>query len=156
MSIFRARNSYFRAIIAVNGHKSTNNGLHVIEGNGGSTNYRTMAVSGNLQLKKGQYASVFVYSSVRATYTVNSESGFSCNKLATAVGFRADKTNNHKISKKGFMPLNSGWRINGEQGLYSVGGSKLSFNTKNGQVKIGQRGIYFCSLQVRVDSEPEP
>ena len=67
--------SYFRVVIAINGDHDAGNGLHVIDGNGGSTNYRTMSVSGNLQLKKGQYASVYVYSSFDNSYTVNSESG---------------------------------------------------------------------------------
>ena len=65
-------------IIAINSALSRNNGLHVIDGNGGSTNYRSMSVSGNLQLKKGQYASVFVYSDKDNTYYVQSETGNFC------------------------------------------------------------------------------
>ena len=62
-------------VIALNGNKDVNNGLHVIEGNGGSTNYRTLSVSGNVQLKKGQYTSVFLYSSNDYSYIVQRESG---------------------------------------------------------------------------------
>ena len=134
------------------GHKNANNGLAVIDGNGGSTNYRTMSVSGNLQLKKGQYASVYVYSSADNYYTVNSESGFSCNKFSTAIGFRADKQSTQKISKKGYVALAGSWRTNGELGLYSATTKALNFDAKKGQLTLRGDGIYFCSAQVRVDS----
>ena len=74
LSLLRST-SFFQLVIAINGNHDANTGLHVIDGDGGSTNYRTLAVSGNLQLKKGQYASVFVFSSFDDTYTVHSETG---------------------------------------------------------------------------------
>ena len=78
MTYHVGRTDDFRLMIAINGDHDANNGLHVIDGNGGSTNYRTMSVSGNLQLKKGQYASVFVYSDKDNTYYVQSETGNFC------------------------------------------------------------------------------
>ena len=61
-------------MIAINGDHEVNNGMHVIEGNGGATNFRTMSVSGNIQLRKGDYASVFVFSEDNY-YRVQTESG---------------------------------------------------------------------------------
>merc|ERR1712054_524673 len=56
-----SRSYHVRMIIAVNGHKDTNNGLHVIQGNRGSTNYRSLRVAGTLYLEKSDSVSVMVY-----------------------------------------------------------------------------------------------
>ena len=61
-------------MIAINGDHDVNNGMQVIEGNGGATNFRTMSVSGNIQLKKGDYASVFINSNDNY-YRIQAESG---------------------------------------------------------------------------------
>ena len=140
--------SFFRAMIAINGDHDANNGLHVISGNGGSTNYRTMAVSGNLLLKKGQYASVFVYSNSDTSYNVHPESTFSCNRFSSNVGFRADKTGNQKMSKANVWQEVQGWRAWGEPGLYSLGGVKL---TKTSRFTAPFEGVYFCGVQLRLD-----
>ena len=138
--------SNFRLVIAINGDHDANNGLHVISGNGGSTNYRTMAVSGNLLLKKGQYVSVFVYSDSDTSYTLHPESTFSCNRFSSNVGFRADKDGTVKMSKEWHEV--QGWRVWGEPGLYTLGGVKL----KNKVRFIAPfEGVYFCSVQLRLD-----
>ena len=148
----RGAKGFFRVIIAIGGHKTANNGLHVIEGNGGATNFRTMAVSGNLQLKKGQYTSVFVYSSTDNSYKISSESGFSCNQFSTAVGFRADIASTQVINNKGFAVVATSWRTSGEPGLYYASGSKINFDVSKGELTVLEDGIYFCSAQIRVDN----
>lgn len=78
--------STFRLILAINGHPDVNQGLHAIAGNGGSSNYRTMKVAGTLHLKKGQTLSVTMYSSNDAYYTLQRESGFSCQMFGVCKG----------------------------------------------------------------------
>ena len=90
---------YSRLMIAVNGKKDVNNGLHTIEGNGGSTNFRSMMVSGTLQIKANEYASVFVFSSNDNSYRIHSESGFSCQLLHSPYGFHAEKLGNQVLLK---------------------------------------------------------
>ena len=85
---------FSRLLIAINGKRDVNNGLHTIEGNGGSTNYRSMMVSGTLKLKKTEYASVFVHSTGDTAYKIHSESGFSCQMLPSPYGFHAEKNGN--------------------------------------------------------------
>ena len=86
--------TYSRLLIAINNRKDVNNGLHTIEGNGGSTNYRSMMVSGTLQMKKGQFASVYVFSSTDIHYRIQTETGFSCHQLDSNIGFHAEKDGN--------------------------------------------------------------
>ena len=85
---------FSRLLIAINGKRDVNNGLHTIEGNGGSTNYRSMMISGTLRMTKGQYASVYVFSQRDNSYRISTESGFSCHQLDTNVGFHAEKNGN--------------------------------------------------------------
>lgn len=101
---FTKAKSYSSVLIAIDGDKDRNNGMSTVEGNGGSTNYRSMMVSGTLQLKgggvgKGQYASVFTFSAGDNSYVVQSESGFSCHQLDTNVGFHADK-DGHQVRRR--------------------------------------------------------
>ena len=132
-------------LIAINHHVDTNNGLHVIDGNGGATNFRTMSVAGTIVLKKGDYASVWVYSSGDA-YTIQSETGFSCHRFTTTVGFHADKTNNQNVNQKGWQELTR-WRTSGPAGLYNVDG----FNIDTGLFTTPKTAAYFCFAQVRLD-----
>jgi len=144
--------SYSRLLITINGAKDVNNGLHTIEGRGGSTNYRSMMVTGTLMINKGQYASVYVYSSNDNSYTIQSESGFSCHRFSTKVGFHAEKNGN--------LPMGKGWkeisnfRTAGAAGLYNVGGTTAStngFNNANGRFYAPVDGVYFCGAMVRMD-----
>lgn len=136
-----------KLLISINGKKDVNTGLHAIEGNGGSTNYRSMTVSGNIQLKKGEYVSVFVYTSVTAKFSISSESGFSCHRFSTKFGFHATKGVTLTL-KRGYKVITN-WRITGG-GSYNVGGG---FNTKTGLYKVPATGtgMYYCSANVRMD-----
>lgn len=79
-------------------------GLAVIDGNGGSSAYRTLRVTGTIELRKGEYVSVWVYSS-GDSYTIQSETGFSCHRFTTTVGFHADKANNLNIQQTGWQAV---------------------------------------------------
>ena len=73
--------TFTRMIIALNGHMSVHNGLHVIEGNSGSTDYRSMNAAGTLHMNKGDFVSVHVYHNSDTSWTVSDQSGFSCHLL---------------------------------------------------------------------------
>ena len=77
--------------IAINGNKTPESGMYTVEGDGGSSNYRSMMVTGVVSVTKGQYVSVFVQSIGDNQYRISSESGFSCNLLGSPFGFHADK-----------------------------------------------------------------
>ena len=128
--------------------KDINNGLGAVEGNGGSTTYRSMAVAGVLQIKDGWFASVFVYSSFDSIFTIKSESGFSCHKFRTKFGFHADKLNTETLSMKTGWVRISNWRDSGSLGLYNTGGG---FDRKTGFYTAPASGAYFCSALLRLD-----
>lgn len=130
-----------------NFEKRINNGMATIEGDGGATNYRSMGVSGVIKMKRNDHVSVFMYSNSDDSWTIHSESGFSCHKLSHVVGFHADKdgdsllgTNWQEIQK---------WRSSGYPTLYSAGG----FDTAKGRYKILNVGPYYCYAQVRLDDK---
>ena len=50
-----------------------------------------MMISGTLQLKKTEYASVFIHSSGDNSYSIMHSSGFSCQILHSPYGFHAEK-----------------------------------------------------------------
>jgi len=141
-----AASSYQRLLISISGSKDYNNGLHTIEGNGGSTNYRSMMVAGTIMIKQGQYASASVFSSNDNSYRIHSESGFSCHKFSTNYGFHADKNGNQGFGR-GWREI-KGYRTGGALGLYNVGGG---FSTSTGRYTAPVSGIYFCGAVVRVD-----
>ena len=134
-------------LIAINGKKDANNGLHTIEGNGGSTNFRSMTVSGTMQLSKGQYASVWVHAENTKSYTINSESGFSCHRFEKEIGFHVEKKGDQTM-KKSYSWI-TGWRVTGTLGLYSVGGG---FDAINGRFKTPVAGVFYCSSMIRFES----
>jgi len=76
LRIDNANTGYFRIVIGKNGNTDINLGLHGINGLP-STNYDNLAVGGLIQLLKGQYVSVLVYSSADTSWHVQQESGFS-------------------------------------------------------------------------------
>ena len=144
-------NSYSKLVIAINGKTNdAKSGLHTIEGNGGSTNSRSMTASGNIQLKKGQYASVFVYSSSDSKFSVGSESGFSCHQFSTKYGFHATKGTTQTM-KRGYKVV-SNWIATGA-GSYNAVGTAL--NLKTGLYRIPSKGlgagVYYCSANIRMD-----
>lgn len=125
----------------------------------GSTNYYSMAVSGNVRIKKGQYASVWIFASGDNSYYVESESGFSCHRLQTNIGFRADILKTYSMAT-GWRELAGPWRVSGEPGLYSSPAFKqdsktkkvTGFNVKNGRYYVEKKGVYYCSVNVRLDA----
>ena len=137
---------FSRLLIGINGKRDVNNGLHAIEGNGGSTNYRSLNVAGNLMLKKGEYASVLVYSSNDNEFFIKSESGFSCHAFTTKVGFHADKDGSAAM-KTGWKEV-AKWRVAGPSSVYTVGGG---FNKATGQYKSPKAGAFFCGAMIRLD-----
>merc|ERR1712187_668423 len=78
-----ATSSRFRLIIAINGQKDLHNGLHVNDGNQGSTNYRSLRVDGSVYLKKGFRTSVNIFAFSDQSWNVQTESGFSCHMFVT-------------------------------------------------------------------------
>ena len=68
--------------IALNGERDfNNNGMSVIDGNSGSTDYRSMNAAGTLRMNKGDFVSVHVYHSSDTSWTLSEQSGFSCHLL---------------------------------------------------------------------------
>ena len=78
-----SRSYYVRLIISINGDKDVNNGLHAIQGNRGSTNYRSLKVAGTVWLNVKDSVSVMVYTNGDHSWNVNHESGFSCHMIST-------------------------------------------------------------------------
>ena len=94
---------FFRTILALNGDTSKTKAFVSIDGNKGSTNYRTMRVAGTVRMKKGDTVAVFVYSSSDTSYKVTSESGFSCNNFGR--DFSACKSKYRFFAVKNHRPL---------------------------------------------------
>merc|ERR1719201_272738 len=137
---------YSRLLIGVSGKRDVNNGLHAIEGNGGSTNYRSLNVAGTVQINKGQYVSVMVFSSNDNNYYIKSESGFSCHAFTTKMGFHADKLGTQTL-RTGWREIVT-WRTSGVIGLYNAGNA---FNRNNGRFTSKLTGAYFCGAIMRLD-----
>ena len=68
---------YFRVYITKNNSTDTNTNLHAIVGNGISTNYENLQVSGTLQLSDGDTVKVFIYSDSDSSWTSQGEGHFS-------------------------------------------------------------------------------
>merc|ERR1712151_269397 len=132
--------------IAINGKPDPNGGMYTVTGDGGSTNYRSMMVTGTVWVKTGQYVSVFTQSVGDNRYRVQGESGFSCNLLSSPYGFHADKDGDQAM-KVGWKEV-SKWRVKGASGLYNTGG----FNAANGRFTISKEGVYYCYAMVRMDN----
>jgi hypothetical protein len=141
-----SRTSYFRVNLNLNRQADNNNGLHVIRGNKGSSNYGSMGVAGSIYLKKGNTMSVYVYSRYDNVYSVQTESGFGCHIMQTRVGFHADMSTTATF-KTGWARLKN-WRTGGNNELYSMGGGP---NTQ-GYYKAPEAGFYMCATQIRIDA----
>ena len=122
-----------------------NNGFAIIDGNGGGHTKRNMGVSGVIKMKKNDVASVFVYSHSDNSWQLNSESGFSCHRLSSEVGFHADKDGDSPL-KQNWQEVPK-WRVAGFPTLYSSGG----FDPVLGRFKVLNEGSYYCYGQVRLD-----
>jgi len=88
--------SIFRLILSINGQPDVNQGLHAISGNGGSSTYRSMKVAGTIHLTKGQTLSVSMYSSSDQSYSLQRESGFSCQMFGICKDLKPKQTTTKK------------------------------------------------------------
>lgn len=79
-----------KIVIALDGKKNGNGGVFAAEGNGGSSDQRTMRLAGTIAMKRGWKASVKIFSK-DTSWVAKSSSGFSCHLLKT-FNECADKT----------------------------------------------------------------
>jgi len=141
-----ARNGYFRLVIAYQNGIDVNNGLAVIRGNKGSTNYGSLAVTGSLKIWQKRWVSLYVYSSSDNSWQVQAESSFGCHQMGTRIGFHAEHSTN-QIFRKGWSRV-AKWRTAGNNELYSYGGGISS----QGYYSAPENGYYACGAQVRIQS----
>lgn len=114
---------------------------------GGSTNYRALTVTGSLKMDPKDYVSVFLYSENDNSWTAQTESGFSCQRFSTKVGFHAVKWEDQGMGQ-GFTELNK-WRVTERPTLYSVGGG---FKDNGAKYAPPSEGAYFCYFNLRFDN----
>ena len=74
-----------KIVIALNGKRNGHGGLFAVQGNGGSTDQRTLYVAGTIALKKGWKTSVQIFSKDQ-NWIAKSQSGFSCHMFKTFDG----------------------------------------------------------------------
>merc|ERR1712048_102623 len=141
-----ASNTRFRMIIALNNGMDTHNGLHVSDGNQGSTNYRSMRILGTVYLKKGVRTSVHIYSQSDNSWRAQHESGFSCHKFGSGAapvgatsGFNADLAASIHAGR-GWREITN-WRTSGNNEMYESLGE---FNNGNGRFYPKATGYYLC------------
>merc|ERR1712003_50221 len=149
-----ASNTRFSMIISINGQADYHGGLHVTEGNQGSSNYRTMRIVGTIYLNKGVTTSVLVYSQSDNWYRVQHESGFGCHMFGTGKtaskkisGFNADLQYNIQAGR-GWKDLTR-WRTNGNNELYETLGE---FNNANGRFYPKETGYYLCNANIVINN----
>jgi hypothetical protein len=145
-----ASGAFFRLMVAVNGDTSLKNGLTAIRGNPPSS-YYTMNVAGVVNLTRGDYLSVWVYSYQDTRWYLNGESGFSVvflNDLSQlSSGVHADLKSDVSITSTGYSRV-TGWLTSGTAGLFTTG----AFNGNSGKFTVPVDGAYFISSQLRLDS----
>merc|ERR1719174_2922576 len=148
-----ASNTRFRMIIAINNGMDTHNGLHVSDGNQGSTNYRTMRILGTIYLKKSDRTSVHIYSASDNSWRLQHESGFRCHKfgggaakVASTSGFNADLAASIHAGR-GWREITN-WRTSGNNELYESMGE---FNNGNGRFYPKATGYYLCNSNAVLD-----
>eukprot|EP00937_MAST-01D_sp_MAST-1D-sp2_P001996 g1996.t1 len=144
-----AASSYARVLIAKNGDKDYQNGLHSIRGSGKSTDYTHLRVSGLVQLGAGDYVSVYVYSRADTSWTVYDQSGFSINFVgANPTAMQSDKNGQQTVSK-GWTEV-AGWRTSGDPVLFDASGG--AWNNANGRfTATAIAGYYRVSANIRGD-----
>ena len=69
-----------KIVIALNGNTNGNGGLFAVQGNGGSSDLRTLRVAGTIALTRGWKVSVKVFTKDRS-WIAKRSSGFSCHLL---------------------------------------------------------------------------
>merc|ERR1719181_1706415 len=157
-------------IIALNNGMDTHNGLHVSDGNQGSTNYRSMRILGTVYLKKGVRTSVHIYSESDNSWRAQHESGFSCHRYGgsankpkegggssssssssgpvpkTGSGFNADLAASIHAGR-GWREITN-WRTTGNNEMYESLGE---FNNGNGRFYPKATGYYLCNANAVLD-----
>ena len=79
-----------RLVIALDGGTNGNGGLFVVEGNGGSTDQRTLRVAGTIALESGRKMSVNIFTRDES-WEAKSSSRFSCHLLKMFDGCTEDQ-----------------------------------------------------------------
>ena len=103
-------------------------------------------MSGTLLLKKAEFLSVSVFSSGDNNYRVHIQSSFSCHQLTELHGFHAARTEVQDVGDR--WTRITGWRVEGERGLYSVGSG---FNDRTGIFMASKNGAYYCAARIQLD-----
>ncbi|TNE50275.1 MAG: hypothetical protein EP343_08960 [Deltaproteobacteria bacterium] len=145
---------YLRALIAINGSKDPNNGMHVIQGNPTLTTL-TLTTGGAVLLNKNDKVTLWVYSNNDNNYKIQVETNFSGVFVGANVkhGMHGDMTQALDIwgnsdSPLGFFRGGSGaWRTSGAAGMFNKGG----FDPVSGEYTIPETGVYYISSRVRID-----
>jgi len=141
---------YVRALIAKNGNQDTNNGLGAINSDV-SDNYDTVNVNGKMQLKAGDFVSIWMYASGDSSWLVYSESGFSGAYVGppTVEGFQADLVSSQTRGRGWFTAID--YRTSGQSAsvatLFSNGGN---FNLANGRYTATEDGVFLVSMNTRL------
>ena len=116
------------------------------QGNSGSSNARSLSVSGTIYMESGDFISVFVYSDKDPSYRVQSESGWGCHMLRTRLGFHAHLNKDLKFGRgwnnvAGWLTSNRG---KGDEELYALGGGISG----DGNYQVRKTGYYVCTVEV--------
>ena len=106
-----------------------------------------MGVAGSVYIAGGTYVSMYVYSSIKIAYSLQSESGWGCHYMGSGVGFHADAKTTEQFGKG--WSLISKWEDHASvnPALYSLGGAVAT----NGFYHAPATGYYACSVQARLD-----
>ena len=112
--------------------------------------FADFSVSGVISMEAGDFVSVWVYAHEDTSYSVSSQSGFSCVLVETIEGFGADLASPQPVTSTAWTEV-SNWEvtgINGRAGLFSLGSG---FDPSSGRYTASVEGVYFASAQIRLD-----
>ena len=136
--------------IVVNGGLSTETGVSTFSVN--SNREQTLHARGLLRMQAGDFISVWLHTVMpaRASYSIDSQSGFSVALLDSDVGVGADLVHSQPVVATGWSELGgwSGSGSGGHGGLFDLG---AGFDEASGRFTAGSDGLYMASSQVRLD-----
>jgi hypothetical protein len=142
---------FFRVALGLNGPPDLHNGLQAVSSRP-SPNFAEFSVSGLMLLAKGDFVSVWVYAHESESYTVHSQSGFSCARIdVTGETFAADLVVEQEVATALWVEI-SGWETNGaggRAGLFDLG---VGFDAATGRCTTPEAGTHYTAAQIRVDS----
>ena len=104
-------------------------------------------------MEAGDFVSVWVYAHEDTSYSVSSQSGFSCVLVETIEGFGADLASPQSITSTAWTEV-SNWEVSGSDGrggLFSLGSG---FDPSSGRYTASVEGVYFASAQVSASGSP--